>query len=285
MEKLIQTNIEHLIALVEQAGAVILGLYKKQDLKITMKQDFTPVTDADNASNEILTKGLRHIFPAIPIISEESNAPDYAIRREWEYLWLIDPLDGTKEFISRNGRFCINIALVHRTEPVFGLIYNILDKELIWTFKGSPCMLKQDGAVSPLPINLSKEPKFKMMVSRFNMTEQEFLYNDYLREKGFIIELIPMGASVKHTEVARGNADFFPKYGPCYEWDSAAGQVILESAGGFVLNPENRTPLTYNKEELKNPPFIMFGKRIADMPPTKKNFFIHNAEILHSGRK
>ena len=128
---MIKEKLDQVIALIEKAGDALLELYKKQDLDISMKPDATPVTEADKLSNTLLRKELKALFPDIPIISEESNIPDYHLRESWKYCWLVDPLDGTKEFIYKNGRFCINIALICGTQPIFGIINNIRDKEII----------------------------------------------------------------------------------------------------------------------------------------------------------
>lgn len=269
-------KLEQIIALIEKAGNALLEIYKKQDLNIEMKADATPVTEADKLSNEMLWKGLKNIFPDIPIISEESNIPEYHIRENWKCLWLVDPLDGTKEFIYKNGRFCINIALIENNIPIFGIINNICDQEIIWAVKNDGCYIKKDGEISKLPSSPSTGSKLKMVVSRFNMTEAEFEYIDYLQSKGYSLELIPLGASSKHCEIAKGTVDIYPKFGRCYEWDSAAGQLIVETSGGMVINPDTFTNLEYNKESMVNPPFIMFSKKIKELIEDGNEVFIHH---------
>ncbi|MDL2231126.1 3'(2'),5'-bisphosphate nucleotidase CysQ [Porphyromonadaceae bacterium OttesenSCG-928-L07] len=271
----VENNIDHIISLIEEAGNAVLKMYNKQNLEIEMKSDATPVTEADKLSHDILTKGLKELFPDIPIISEEANVPDYSVRKKWDYFWLVDPLDGTKEFIYKNGRFCINIALIHKHTPVFGVINNILNEEIIWAFKDQACQIKRDNIVTELPFNKTTGSKLKMVVSRFNMTEAEFEYTDYLQSKGYSVELVPLGASAKQCEIARGDADIFPKFGKCYEWDSAAGHVIVESAGGLVVNPEKFSNVEYNKESMVNPPFMMFSKKMKELIEDGNDVFIH----------
>ncbi len=271
----IKDKTEKIIEIIEKVGNILLEVYKKQDLSIEMKPDATPITEADKLSNEMLHKDLKMLFPDIPIISEESNIPDYHTRQNWEYFWLVDPLDGTKEFIYKNGRFCINIALIHHNQPVFGIINNIRDNEIIWAYKNDKCYIKKEGRIQELQSNNNTGAKLKMLVSRFNITEAEFEYIDYLQTKGYSVELIPLGASAKHCEIAKGNADIYPKFGRCYEWDSAAGQVIVEACGGITINPETYSNLEYNKENMENPPFIMFSKKIREQIEEGNEFFIH----------
>lgn len=271
----IKDKIGQIIKIVEKAGDALFELYQKQDLNIEMKPDATPLTEADKVSNEILRKELKTLFPDIPIISEESDLADYHTRRKWEYVWLVDPLDGTKEFIYKNGRFCINIALIHQHSPIFGLINNIRDQEIIWAFKNEKCFIKKDNAITELQENHTTGAKLKMVVSRFNITEAEFEYIDYLQSKGYSLELIPLGASAKHCEIAKGTADIYPKFGRCYEWDSAAGQLIVETSGGLVVNPENYSNIEYNKENMVNPPFIMFSKKLKEQIEDGNENFLH----------
>lgn len=271
----VKDKINQIITSIEKAGEALLQLYQKQDLDIEMKPDATPVTEADRLSNEIIRNELKNLFPDIPIISEESDLPDYHTRRKWEYLWLVDPLDGTKEFIYKNGRFCINIALIQNNIPVFGMINNIRDKEIIWAFRNEKCYIRKDGITSELlPVN-RQDGKLRMVVSRFNITEAEFEYIDYLQSKGYTLELIPLGASAKHCEIAKGEADICAKFGRCYEWDTAAGQLIVETAGGMTVNPENYSDVTYNKENMQSPPFIMFNKKITEQIEEGNEIFIH----------
>lgn len=273
-----KNRIDQVLAIVEKAGDALRKIYKNPDYSIEIKPDATPVTEADKISNEILCEGFKAIFPEIPLISEEANIPEYSVRRKWKYYWLIDPLDGTKEFISKNGRFCINIALIYKDRPVFGLIYNILDNEIIWAIKYDKCYIKKDGVVSEMLSEEIDNPKLRIVVSRFHMTESEFAYIDFLQARKYIPELIPLGASAKQCEIAKGSADVFPKFGRCYEWDTAAGQIIIETTGGMVVNLNTFAAPEYNKEQMQNPPLLMFNSKITKQIKSDKqlyNLFIH----------
>lgn len=261
----VKAKLDDIIALVEEAGEALSRLYTKQDLDVSIKPDASPVTEADRLSNEILQSGLSKLFPDTPTLSEESDIPAYEVRHAWPYFWMIDPLDGTKEFIYRNGRFCINLALIHDERPVFGLIHVVREGEILYAFAGEPCHIKKNGQITRLnPIPQANEKKIRMVVSRFNMTEAEFQYIDHLRSQGLEVELIPLGASAKHVAIAKGEADVFPKFGQCYEWDTAAGQLLVESSGGMVFNPNDFSDVTYNKRELLSPPQISFAKGIRE---------------------
>lgn len=272
---LAEEKIGQILEIIEKAGNILLDVYKKQDLDIEMKADATPVTEADKLSNEMLRKGLKALFPDIPIISEESDVPEYSVRKKWKMFWLVDPLDGTKEFIYKNGRFCVNIALIEDGQPVFGMINSVRDNEIIWASRNGKCHIKKDGVVSELLPDVSTGSKLKMVVSRFNMTEAEFEYIDYLQTKGYSVELVPLGASAKQCEIAKGLADIYLKFGSCYEWDSAAGHLIVETAGGLVVNPKDYSNIEYNKESMVSPPFIMFSKKLKEQIEEGNEVFIH----------
>lgn len=267
-------HISEILEIIEKAGALLLEIYKKQDLEIQLKSDASPVTEADKQSNQLLRNELNHLFPDIPILSEESDIPDYSVRQKWKLFWMVDPLDGTKEFIYKNGRFCINIALIEDNIPIFGIINNICDHEIIWAFRDDTCYLKKGGITTELKAESPIGSKLKMAVSRFNITEAEFNYIDYLQDKGLIIELVPLGASSKQCEIAKGTIDLSPKFGQCYEWDTAAGQVIIETGGGMIVNSKTSKNLEYNKKDIKNPPFIMLSKKIKEQIEAGNDVFL-----------
>ncbi len=257
----VRDKIEDIIRLVEETGDLLWQIYRKQDLAVEMKLDATPVTEADKLSNKRLCHGLLYLFPEIPVVSEELNIPDYRIREKWERFWLIDPLDGTKEFIHKTGSFCINIALIEKRIPVFGMIYNICNREILWAFRDDKCYIRKDGENGEFVVVPTDRPALRIAVSNFNRVEAEYRYIDSLKSRGYELEVIPMGASAKHCEIAKGTVDIYPKFGRCYEWDTAAGQIIVEMTGGGVREVETNAPMKYNKEELVNPSFIMYGKR------------------------
>lgn len=250
--------------IIETAGALIMEIYNKRNYNVELKDDKTPVTEADKVSSEYIVNALKTLYPQIPVVSEEASLPLYEERKEWQYVWIVDPLDGTKEFISRNGRFCINMALVEYGRPVFGIINNVMDKEILWAFRGGERGMKKDGQEQKLDGSLVENPKLRIAVSRFHITEGELQYVDYLKFLGHDVELFPLGASSKHCMVAEGLVDICPKFGKCSEWDVAAGQVIVEETGGLVINTTTGGDLRYNKENMLNPPFVMFSKRIHE---------------------
>ena len=249
----------------EEAGHLILDIYNKQAFSVELKSDLTPLTEADKISSEYIVLSLQKLFPGVPIVSEEVPLSDYKIRSEWRDLWMVDPLDGTKESIYRNGRFCVNSALVEDGVPVFGMINNVKDGELVWGGVDVECGIKNEEGVGKLKTSVAGGNKLKIAVSRFNMTENEFQYIDYLKGLGYEVELFPFGASLKQVMIAKGEMDICPKFGKCSEWDTAAGHAIVEASGGMVMNMETGRNLMYNKENILSPPFIMFSKRIHDL--------------------
>ena len=250
--------------LIEQAGKLIKEVYDKRNFNVELKGDHTPVTEADKMSSEYITSALKKLYPDIPVISEESSLPAYEEREKWTYAWIIDPLDGTKEFIYRNGRFCINIALLEKGKPVFGMINNVCDGEILWAFASGEKGMVKNGREEIFPNDEEKSSKLRVAVSCFHVTEWELRYVDYLKSLGHEVELVPLGASSKHCMLAKGEVDICPKFGKCSEWDVAAGQVLVEAAGGYVVNAETGGEVCYNKEDMISPPFVMFGKRVYD---------------------
>ena len=251
-------------SVIENAGALVKEGYDKRNFNVELKGDMTPVTEADRASSEYIVGALRKLYPEVPVISEEASLPPYEERVKWKYAWIVDPLDGTKEFIYRNGRFCINIALVEEGRPVFGMINNVCDGEILWAFESGECGMIRAGREEVLVNEPNTASKLKVAVSRFHLTEWEMQYIDYLRSLGHEVELVPLGASSKHCMLAEGKVDICPKFGKCSEWDVAAGQVLVEATGGLVVNAETGGKVCYNKENIISSPFVMFGKRVHE---------------------
>ena len=251
-------------SVIENAGALVKEVYDKRNFNVELKGDMTPVTEADRASSEYIVGALRKLYPEVPVISEEASLPPYEERVKWKYAWIVDPLDGTKEFIYRNGRFCINIALVEEGRPVFGMINNVCDGEILWAFESGECGMIRAGREEVLVNEPNTASKLKVAVSRFHLTEWEMKYMDYLRSLGHEVELVPLGASSKHCMLAEGKVDICPKFGKCSEWDVAAGQVLVEATGGLVVNAETGGKVCYNKENIISSPFVMFGKRVHE---------------------
>jgi 3'(2'), 5'-bisphosphate nucleotidase len=256
-----------LIEGIRKASEIVLSFYKNSELSIETKEDQSPVTEADIASHNYIAAMLAREFPDIPMISEEASKPDYAIRKDWEYCWILDPLDGTKEFIAQNDEFAINLALVHKDRPVFGII-SIPAKELIYygaKGKGS-WKLFSDGTFQRLPIFKSDYKKTKnliALISRSHSGDKEKEFLKVLKAKGWKVEIQPTGSSYKHVLLAEGMAHLYAKPGICWEWDTAPGQIILEEAGGSVKRMDNGTPLVYNKENFANPDLIMWAPGVS----------------------
>jgi 3'(2'), 5'-bisphosphate nucleotidase len=240
----------------QNAGEGIMEVYAT-DFTVNHKTDHSPVTAADMAAHEIIKAGLTEIQPNLPILSEESTAIPYDERASWKRYWLVDPLDGTREFVKRNGEFTVNIALIDDHKPILGVIYVPVTKVTYVAIKG-------EGAFKYLP-NGSKEqiqirscPKDHIVIaasrSHINSATKKFIENLDTQVKFFSV-----GSSLKSCLVAEGKVDIYPRFGPTSEWDTAAAQCIVEEAGG-VLTDLNLKPLRYNtKESLLNPHFIVCG--------------------------
>lgn len=250
--------VEPLKAIALEAGAAILDVYNNaESFEVEDKVDKTPLTMADKKSNAIICEGLEQLPASIPIISEENKAIPYDERKHFEYFWLVDPLDGTKEFIKRNGEFTVNIALVEKDRPVLGVVYAPVLDEMYWAVREEGAFLEKNGKKTRLKaasFQLS-DAGLKVVCSRshLNPATQEFV--DRLIEP----DLVPKGSSLKFLILARGQAHAYPRLGPTMEWDTGAAQIVLEEAGGQVLENEIKEPLKYNKESLLNPYFLAYG--------------------------
>ncbi|MDR0765899.1 MAG: 3'(2'),5'-bisphosphate nucleotidase CysQ [Odoribacteraceae bacterium] len=250
--------------IIARAGEIIGEYYRSQEFTTELKADLSPLTDADRASNRYIVSELKRLFPLVPVISEESGLPDYPSRSGWERLWMVDPLDGTQEFIHRNGRFCVNIALIEGGRPVFGMINVVTDGEIYWGVPGRGCFVRENGRTGALQPR-AWTGKLRVAVSRFHVMEEELQYIDRLQERGHEVEIVPLGASSKYCMVARGEIDLLPKFGRCSEWDVAAGQAIVEASGGAIACVEAGKAVEYNKPSMLVSPFVAFGKRVHEM--------------------
>ena len=238
--------------IVEDAGVEIMKVYST-DFDIQIKNDESPVTLADKNANMIIEKGLTCINESIPILSEEGKNVSYDIRNEWDYYWLVDPLDGTKDFIKKNDEFTVNIALMKSEAPLFGIVYAPVTRVCYWG-GGSVGAWKRDSEknVAKIQVNLLLDKKVKLASSRSHPSNKmsKFLlqFENY--------ELCPMGSSYKICLVSDGSVDLYPRLGPTMEWDTAASHAIIQGSGGELLQVNNKLPLIYNKSELVNPDFI-----------------------------
>ena len=243
---------------VHKASQAILSIYENRDrFAIDFKQDDSPLTDADRASNDIICEQLA-VLSSFPIISEESRQRPYSDRSTFEYCWMVDPLDGTKEFIKRNGEFTINIALIKGGEAILGMMHVPVTGSSYFAAKGDGAYRMQHGLKSQIhcrPFH-PDAAQLGVVCSRSHLSEATQSYVDNYDDP----ELVPKGSALKFTVIAEGKADLYPRLGPTMEWDTAAAQVILEQAGGQVLDFVTRAPLQYNKEVLVNPHFVACGK-------------------------
>ncbi len=244
----------HLIETAETAGAAIMQVYEGDDFGTVTKADNSPLTKADLASNKVILERLQALTPDIPILSEESKHLPYAERKSWTRFWLVDPLDGTKEFIKQNGEFTVNIALIEDGAPVFGVVYAPALKLTYWAAAGVGAF-KGAGTETPIGAADYSGGTLKLVASRSHAgAATEALVAEL--EGDATVELVSIGSSLKQCLVADGQAHLYPRFGPTMEWDTAAAQCVAEQAGAFVREPGGG-PLRYNKENLLNPHFIV----------------------------
>ncbi len=245
---------EAVIAIAHRAAAAILEVYESE-FAVTRKEDRSPLTAADLASHRCIVAGLRALTPDIPVLSEESRDIDIARRREWATLWLVDPLDGTREFIKRNGEFTVNIALVEHGVATFGVIQQPVSG-VLWHGASVTGAYRRDGDLErPIGVRLPASRPLRVAASRSHRDERTQALLVALADS----EAVACGSSLKFCRIAEGDIDLYPRFGPTSEWDTAAGQAILEAAGGAVLDPRGR-PLRYNQRTtLLNGDFLAFG--------------------------
>ncbi len=252
--------INRLKSISKQAGEKILEVYGGADLGVSEKLDASPLTLADTLANEIICNALTEIAPEIPIISEENKLVDYELRKNYEQFWLVDPLDGTKEFVNRNGEFTVNIALIKNQKSVLSVVYVPVLDELYYAARGEGAYMEKDGIITNLnscPFH-PEESYLQIICSRSHLNDEtsEFVSNYDQHQK------IAKGSSLKFLILASGNAHLYPRLAPTMEWDTAAAQIILEEAGGSVINWETKEPLMYNKKSLKNPHFVAYANKL-----------------------
>jgi len=240
------------------AGEAILGIYERFDPADTQyKEDASPLTEADLAADKIIAVHLTAAFPDIPLISEETNAPAYAFRQDWPLSWLVDPLDGTKEFLRKNGEFTVNIALLQGTKVIAGVVVAPVRKELFWAGKGiGSWRLQKEGARQLRVKDFSRQDAgLRIVASRSHRDAETEAFIASHKEP----VIRAMGSSLKIVLLAAGDADIYPRFAPTMEWDTAAAQIILEEAGGVLVEAETARPLRYNKPDRHNPFFIAYG--------------------------
>jgi 3'(2'), 5'-bisphosphate nucleotidase len=246
--------LKQVVALSIEAGNAIMEIYNGPAFQVTHKEDKSPLTAADLASHRAIVKGLEQLTPEWPVLSEESESTPYEIRSRWGLFWLVDPLDGTKEFLKRNGEFTVNIALIEDGTPILGVVYAPATGRMYFAARGVGAFKQENGLTLPIRVQRGAGGATRVIVSRTHGTDETELYSKRYGN----CEFVPMGSSLKFCLVAEGVADVYPRSGPTMEWDTAAAQCILDHAGGSVTS-EDGARLTYNKPSLLNPGFIAQG--------------------------
>jgi len=244
-------NIDDILNIAKKAGKEVLKIYNR-DFNIEYKDDKSPLTEADKISHNIIVEGLKKYN--LPILSEEGKNIPYEERKNWEYFWMIDPLDGTKEFIKKNGEFTINIALIYKNKPVFGVVYAPVLEWIYFNDNEKSYKIEKNKLIQ-LPIKRD-DKKFIIVASRSHLNEETKKFIENLKidkEK----EFISIGSSLKLCLVAEGSADIYPRLAPTMEWDTAAADAVVRKSGKLVLDYYEKLPLIYNKENLLNPYFIV----------------------------
>jgi len=240
--------------LAREAGAAILDVYRRPDLGTRAKADDSPITDADLASQKIIDRGLQRLTPDWPRLSEETVHAEFEERRLWQRFWLIDPLDGTREFVHRRDEFTVNIALIENGIPSMGIVYApVLDLGFVGA-QGYGAWRLSDGQEQPIRVAETPSSFPKILVSFSHPSQELSRYLEHLPPH----QLIRMGSSLKFCRLAEGAADLYPRLGPTMEWDTGAADAVLRAAGGQVVDFGGE-PLCYNKESLRNPNFVALG--------------------------
>jgi len=241
------------IDLAREAGRATMTYYDAPaDAGVREKEDRSPVTLADEVAHDILVEGLHRIDPVTPIVSEEAAAADFEARRGWDRFWLVDPLDGTKEFIKRRAEFTVNIGLIERGEPVFGVVLAPALDLLYWAVKGGGAWREANGGTPERIYSTVAAPGTPLTVVE-SLSHPSAELEEYLKTIP-VARRVKAGSSLKFCWVAEGKADVYPRLGPTMEWDVAAGDCVYRQSG---RNGERPSPLTYNKPDLRNPSFVI----------------------------
>jgi len=260
-------DIEQIVSIAKEAGNAIMEIYNR-DFTVEYKDDKSPLTEADTKSNEIICNALEALnstfrtqnptFQNIPILSEEGKEIPYKERKHWEYFWLIDPIDGTKEFIKKNGEFTVNIALIHKDTPVIGVVYAPALGDMYKAKKGEGAF--KNGQKLPLEVNEAPEKSLRVVASKSHLSEETQAFIDDLEKGTQSIEQVSKGSSLKLVMVAEGSADIYPRLAPTMEWDTGAADAVVRESGKvtYQYNTDSK-PVVYNKEKLLNPWFIVQG--------------------------
>lgn len=255
-----------LIDITKRAGEAILEVYES-DFEVQNKSDESPLTQADLSAHAIIEAGLRALTPEIPVISEESEPPGFDVRKTWSTYWLVDPLDGTKEFVNRNGEFTVNIALIQAGQPAWGIVGVPVQNRIYLGDVASRTakLIEADGSREIKGRAMSQDTaELVVVASRSHGGERLETYLDELEARVNALSRTPVGSSLKLCVLAAGEADFYPRLGPTSEWDIGAAHAVLKAAGGEVYRVD-REPLPYNsKESLLNPDFLAVADATFD---------------------
>jgi 3'(2'), 5'-bisphosphate nucleotidase len=249
------------------ASAILVKIYHTPFSKEN-KLDGSPVTEADKASSAYLIEALQKTN--IPIVDEEAEEIPYEIRKKWDLSWCVDPLDGTKEFIAKNDEFSINIALIQKQKAVFGLITNPIKEEIIIGGKEIGVYYFSFKDVNNVKLWTKIEPSHEILkqvvlaTSRSHLSPETTKFVEKIRSKVPSLAIFKMGSALKFFDLAKNDSHIYPRFAPTMEWDVAAGQAIMEALEGSVIDTVNKNPLLYNKENLKNPHFIVYTKSFID---------------------
>lgn len=264
-------SLEKVVEISLKAGEAIMEVYEK-DFKITYKSDDSPLTEADTLANKIICSDLKANFLQIPILSEEIKATPYEVRKHWEYYWCVDPIDGTKEFIKKNGQFTVNIALIHNGKPVLGVVYAPAAKQLYAAKKGDGAYRQdfsnKDSIKHKLPLHVKDSMVVIASKSHRSSKTQDFI--DKLKQEYPNLQLDSKGSSLKLCMVAEGCANIYPRIAPTMEWDTAAAHAIVMESGkevyqydanieplDYINGHPDLKPVVYNKPNLLNPDFVV----------------------------
>ena len=246
--------LDPVVTIARAAGRAILEIYDSE-FAVETKADHSPLTDADRAAHQLIVRELGQLTPEIPVWSEESATIPYAKRSQWARFWLVDPLDGTREFIKRNGEFTVNIALIEGHEPVLGVVHVPVKSTDYFAARDVGAFRQENGERSAIKVNSRAAERVRVVGSR---SHRGASLESFLQQLG-PHEMVPMGSSLKICLVASGAADVYPRLGPTSEWDTAAAQAVVECAGGHVVDLDGKT-LQYNtKVDVLNPFFIVYG--------------------------
>ena len=253
-----EIDIKDIIDTAKLAGEDILKIYQ-QDFEVFDKEDASPLTLADKNANDLIINNLQKKYPNIPYISEEVKQTSFENRKDWEYFWMIDPLDGTKEFIKKNGEFTVNIALIHHNKPVLGVVYIPVQNTLYYAIKnkGTYKIDELGNSIQLTNKQTNNLTDLIVVASRSHLSKEVEDYVEALKNKGKNIHFLSAGSSLKFCLIAEGKANIYPRFAPTMEWDTAAAHILCTELGYDVIDYDTKNELIYNKKSLLNPWFIV----------------------------